>query len=248
MTKEYRKPDSIPFETNCTRCDIGREKGNDKKCTAVGGAGPQDLSQVRLIVISDHAGWYEEQEGVPFVHKQEFMKRQGKKNIDPIRNAGAILRDMLHEIFGLDTYQEVYMTNVLKCNPAKVTPVDRHYRICSSWMESEFLVLDEHRPEVPILIAGARATKVLHRTFPDFKEGKNGINYLRRRDDVKIRNHPAIFTFNPAQVARSEPRIETVANTKNKRVKDSDWMYPPLPGSPTDIMIRDLEYLASYLS
>jgi uracil-DNA glycosylase family 4 len=247
MPKRYRKPDLIPFDTGCTRCKIGQAKNNEKKKASVGGAGPQDLTQVKLIVISDHPGWYEEKEGYPFVHKQEFQERQGKKTIDPIRNAGALIRDMLHGLFGLDTYQEVYATNILKCDPGKVTALDSHYRTCSAWLSSEFEVLDEYCPTVPILIAGAKATRHLHRTFPDFKLGKEGINYLRRRKGVKIKSHPAVFTYNPAQVARSEPRIETIANPKNRRIKESDWMYPPLPGSPTDIMVRDLELLEPFL-
>lgn len=249
----HSPPPEIPFRKDCTNCQIGKVKDNSNKCGAVGGAGPNDLSQVKLILISDHPGFYEERYGYPFVSKQEVQQEEyergkRKKAPDAIRNAGELIRKMLYEMFGLDTYREVYSTNVLKCDPGPVTPQDTHLRSCTSWLTEEFEVLDRYVPEAPVLIAGTKALRALPYTFRSFRpQAKKGINSCRRRVDLKLNHHPAVFTFNPAAVARSEPRIETKAKPKSKLVKESDWLYPPLPGSPTDIMIGDLEFLDHFL-
>lgn len=121
-------------------------------------------------------------------------------------------------------------------------------RSCSAWLDEEFLALDRYVPHVPVLVAGNRALRGLPYVFREFRtEAKKGINNCRRRNDIKLGSHPAVFTYNPAQVARSEPRIETKANPKTKKVKETDWLYPPLPLSPTDIMLGDLEFLRPLL-
>lgn len=82
--KIYTTPQEIPFNTHCQNCEIGRFKCNGNNHYAVGGAGPQDLSQVKLIIISDHPGAYEEKYGYPFVHnevlRQEYEKGKRKNH------------------------------------------------------------------------------------------------------------------------------------------------------------------------
>lgn len=245
-------PQDINFCNTCTRCSIGQEKENDQKALAVGGAGPNDLSQVKLIVISDHPGFYEERYGFPFVDKQElqkyeFEKGKRKKKPDHNRNAGSLLREVLNDRFGLDTYKDCYMTNVLKCDPGKRTILDSHLCSCASWLRSEFLTLDKHCPKAPILVGGTKAVRALHYTFKDFQTvSKGGINKLRRRSDIRLGSRPVVFTYNPAIIARSDRRVEINVDKRSKRVKSSR-LCPPLPGSPLYFLIEDIEFLRYFL-
>jgi uracil-DNA glycosylase family 4 len=249
----YGKPPEIYFRKDCTNCQIGKNKKNNQNCTAVGGAGPPNLEAVELIVISDHPGFYEEEHGVPFVHKQEIEaldpKKKKRNKTQPItRNAGALIREMLNGLFDLNTYEQVYMTNILKCDPKLTTVQNKHYRACSFWLKEEIATIDKYRPEVPILLAGKKALDYFYLSFPEFaKWSKAGIRKCRRRKDIRVDEHPVIVTFNPAQVARSEPRIEEKVERRSKRVEKSRWLYPPLPGSPPDMMINDLLMLEDFL-
>lgn len=245
-------PSKINFCSSCTRCSIGEEKENDKNSLAVGGAGPENLSQVKLIVVSDHPGFYEERYRFPFVDKQEvqiFEYESGKRKKEPdnTQNAGYLLRYFLQQKFNLDTYTDCFLTNVIKCDPGKRTIQDSHLRACSSWLASEFMTLDEYCPKAPVLVAGTKAARALSYTFKEFKSvNKGGINNLRRRSDIKVGNRPTVFTYNPAIIARSNRWIETDVDKRSKRIKKSR-PYPFLPGSPFSFFNDDLETLRQYL-
>jgi len=245
-------PSKINFCSSCTRCSIGQEKENDKNSLAVGGAGPEDLTRVRLIVLSDHPGFYEERYRFPFVNKQEvqafeYESGKRKKKPDNTQNAGYLMRYMIEQKFDIDSYNDCYLSNVIKCDPGKRTIQDSHLRTCSSWLRSEFIPLDEYCPKAPVLIAGTKAARAISYTFKDFKSvNKGGINALRRRDDLRLGSRPVVFTYNPAIIARSNRWIEIDVDKRSKRVKKSR-PYPFLPGSPLDFFNEDLELLRQYL-
>ena len=262
----YNKQQHCLIKTDpaCTVCELGkvRDRHNlefveaDKAENieqAVGGAGPEDLTQVKLIVISDFPGTYEARAGHPMVDIRESRAERKKGLLTPL-NAGAQLRMALQLMYGLDTYNDCWVTNALKCNPGARKPIEnKHVKPCvQQWLSAELTILDKYCPAAPILVAGGQAFKAVLLLYKQeaIELKSYGLNGCRRRKGLMLGRHPAVFTFNPAGAARSMPKIETEIASRNGKlvVKSNEWLYPPLPGSPTDKFIKDLHLLAPYLT
>lgn len=225
--------------------------GNGK---AVAGSGPEDLTQVKLIVVSDHAGHYEEDVGVPFVsNDSKRMPRRlktGAMSLEKSRNAGSILRLYLKTL-GLDPDKDTWLTNVAKCNPGKNKPKEADAKKCvRAWFEDELAILDEHVPSAPILLAGNLAFKAITAVYKDCSFAKETLKSCRRTEGHYLMGHPVFFTYNPAAVARSEWGVEnTVMMQANGRVEaTSKAILPSLPLSPLWIFEKDLEFVDRYLN
>lgn len=255
---------SIQQGRDCVKCGIGIENQAHNKRQelieeekrvyhhCVGGAGPDNLQEVKLIVISDFVGHYENLEQFPMVDISKYREERRKGLLAKL-NAGAILRMALKLMYGLNTYNDCWITNAIKCYPGKVKPLDMHIKACAiTWLTAEFQTLDETIPEVPILIAGGQALKGLAHVY---KRGgqellEYGLQGCRRRRGLKLGDHPVVVTFNPATAARSQPKLESeIRRGKGEKIHISrnEWLYPLLPGSPVDKFIRDLHLLADYL-
>jgi hypothetical protein len=241
--------DLLSLDRNCKSCSLSCGE-------ATFGAGPDDLNQVKLIVISDFTGAYEAENNYPFWPNDEKrapkrMKRSNRYTVEAPRNAGSMLRYRLRELFGLDTYNDVWMTNVIKCPIKDKKPQDKNARDCANrWLKDELAVLDQYVPEVPILVAGSTAFKGLKFIFPELGKSLSGsLSDFRRTNNYRLGAHPLVFTTNPAPVARSEFRIEVNVGL------DSDDTYsiqtvktiPPIPGSPPWHFDKDLEFLSPFL-
>jgi hypothetical protein len=259
----------IKYLKDCRKCQLGinraehnqrvLERGDDDDSRSsdqeeycVGGAGPHDLTKVKLIVISDYPGHFEVLHNQPMYDIRE-SRDERRKGLLQSKNAGAILRTGLSLMYGLDTYTECWITNAIKCNPKTVTPSDNaHLKVCAfSWLSSELFILDNYVPKCPILVAGSKAfqaVKFIYKEEREFLESR-GLHGCRRRKDIKLGEHPAVFTFNPAVAARSEPRIETTVKSSKGRlwVNHNDWLYPLLPGSPLQKFIDDLRMLEDFV-
>jgi hypothetical protein len=251
----------IPFDRTCRACSAGdkreyyngQKEENQPKEFAVGGAGPDDLSKVKLIVISDFTGPYEATTGYPFVSNREGQDERQKNGLLRSNNAGGFLRMALEMMFGLDSYHDVWCTNAMKCNPGKNKPLfNTQVKKCAQlWLQNELLVLDDYVPTIPILVAGGTAFETVCLLYPE--EGKylasQKLNNCRRRTDLTLGQHPAVFTLNPSRPARCEPKMETGYKLKKGRVHitNNDWLYPPLPGSPLYSYLRDLRCLKPFL-
>jgi len=233
----------------------GRKGNKEKpKFYSVSGVGPDNLENIKLIVLSDFPGYYESSEDNLFnmvdIHQNQNYH---KKSLVVKRNAGSFLRMSLNLMFGLDTYTDCWITNAIKCNPLEETVKESsHLKICNrKWLANEFSILEEYCPTVPILVAGTLAFKSLSNIFPHSKQllDSYGFNSSRRRSNLIINSHGIVVTHNPARIARSEPRIETSTSySKGKlTVTSNDWLYPPLPGSPVDLFIKDLQFLSYWL-
>lgn len=236
----------------CTACPLGKLTNN----CAIGGAGSDDLTKVKLICISDHSGFYERSHGYPMYdndqdRKQRASKRKGNKILD-WRNAGGTVRLVLKEQFGLHTWEEVWFTNALKCDRLSSTIKLEHISACTQkWLGSEFETLDRYAPEAPILVLGNYAYRALKRMDPTLKvELPTSLQKVRRTSTYRWRHHPLIFSFNPASVATSIPRLETLttltADNKQKVLGVEFWE-PCLPGSPYWVFLRDLDLLRPFL-
>jgi hypothetical protein len=239
----------IKGDRTCRDCTLG------KGC-CIPGAGPDDLREIRLVVLSDHPGYFEQQVGYPMYdnaeeRKPKYNRKTGKTSLEGWKNAGGLIRSTLEFMYGLDTYRQVWMTNALKCDPEKEKVKDKHLKACAfKWLQNELLTIDSFQPEVPILIAGNDAFKSL--TYLDKELGNKlgtGLRQHRRTSNQRWRGHPLIFTYNPAAVARSEARIETeIGLTLNQTYKvNKVQALPTTIGSPLWMFLRDLEMLEPFL-
>lgn len=252
----------IKHNINCELCALGKnrirhnevhiEDENVPTQYSVGGAGPDDLSKIKLIVISDLVGHYECMSNEP-MHDISQDREERKRGLLQPLNAGAFMRMSLSLMYGLDTYNDCYITNAIKCNPNQLKPLENtHMRPCASaWLNSELHILDKYAPEVPILCAGSMAFKALCFIYKDEAKRIGAIkhNNCRRRKDLKLGGHPLVVTFNPAVAARSMPKIETTVKETKSGITPTrnEWLFPQLPGSPVDRFIKDLYPLAQYL-
>jgi hypothetical protein len=175
----YGHHPQIIHNANCELCSLGK---GDR--ISVGGAGPDDLSKVKLIVISDHPGYYELQAGYPLydstpdvktryqiaLSKQasnrepKSLKEVYEAAIPGAVNAGGTMRKVLNEVLGLNSYTECWITNVLKCDRKDRTPGAEEINTCiDAWLRNELAWLEETQgeeevtptaPHAPILLAG----------------------------------------------------------------------------------------------
>lgn len=253
----------IRHDKACVSCELGHNRVRHNKVheeeknfvpqVSVGGAGPLDLTEVKLIVVSDYPGYYESKisSGVPMVDAslEKDERRNGMLNS---LNAGAFLRMTLRLMYGLDTYSDCWITNAIKCDTNQIKPQDiKHVKPCSKkWLSAELHCLDQYVPNVPILAAGFQAFKGVCHIY-DAPEIKNlGANNCRRRKGLMLGQHPLVVTFNPATAARSMPKVITQTMTKKGRLVPTrnEWLMPFLLGSPGDKFLKDLHLLAEHLN
>jgi hypothetical protein len=210
---------------------------------SVGGAGPDDLTKVRLIVISDYPGIYESQYRYPMVDITETRNERKNNGLLYPWNAGAFLRKYLSHEFKLNTYDDCWFTNAVRCDPGKLSVIETtHMKPCiQHWLKNELLILDEHCPRSPILIAGTYAFRALNRIY----SLPGDLQSLRRRSDLLLPNgRPYVCTINPATPARAMPKIESHSRlVKGRSIVQRNVWLPPIIGSPVWHYIEDLKCL-----
>ena len=233
----------IEFNTTCQDCSLGNtNKLNYTK--AVRGAGPDDLTKVKLIVISDHPGFYECKSKYPFFDNQLATKPEERSEW---LNAGALLRRSLNKLFNLDTYTDCWLTNVIKCEPGHNTMSSDHLKVCSKHLVNELHYLNMYCPTAPILIAGNKAFKSFKSLVPGVINEKSTLQELRRRSDLYYKNHHLCFTMNPAAISKCEFRVEKEVYYYNNDVFVADYQsYPILVGSPIWMWLEDLKILSEH--
>ncbi len=264
LPKTYQRESHslIRIDPKCEQCELGKRKqrlnsflkANQDAHYTVGGAGPDDLSKVKLIILSCHPGHSESQERnlYPMVDLSLQQKERRKGLLRP-RNAGGFLRMALNLMFGLDTYTDCWFTNAVKCNPFDQKIIEaKHIKPCvSHWLTSEFNILNEYCPSVPLLVAGTQAFKACKMLYKrELWMQEWGLNGCRRRAGLMLGNRPVVFTENTTKISRAEPRIESEVVTKDGRVTitRNEWLYPPLPGTPVASFINDLRFLEPLLN
>lgn len=244
----YPNPTPIPIDPNCQACTLSNGK-------AVSGYGPEDLSQVKLIVISDYPGAYETEFGWPQVPNAWVLaQREKQRRLPPISNSGGFLRASIEKLFGLDTFTQVWMTNAFRCDPnfegRKGKPTERQLGHCATaWNRAEFEQLDRVCPEVPILAAGSWALKLVRAVYKD-QAPLGSIDNLLRAPGLLAGTHPLVCTYNPATYARSQAQIETTVSVNRRthlcEIKSvrplADFVY-----SPANLYEGDLAELKQFL-
>lgn len=100
---------------NCRDCELTKHRTK-----VVPGEGPEDAE---LLFIGEAPGWYEDQQGRPFVGP-----------------AGAFLNQLLSSI-GLSR-EQVYIANVIKCRPpGNRDPLPAEIQACRKWLDRQIEII-----------------------------------------------------------------------------------------------------------
>lgn len=129
--------------------------------------------QAKLMIIGEAPGFYEDQQGLPFVGK-----------------AGVLLNQMIHSI-GLNE-QEVYIANVLKCRPPdNRDPTVEEIALCTPYLSEQVALV------APTLLLA------LGRFAGQFLVKKNlPLNQLRQTRHY-YNSIPCFVSYHPAYLLRS---------------------------------------------
>jgi DNA polymerase len=108
---------------DCRDCDLAKSRSR-----VVPGDGAEDAD---LLFIGEAPGWYEDQQGLPFVGP-----------------AGAFLDELLASI-GLSR-QQVYIANVIKCRPpGNRDPLPGEIQACCKWLDRQMEII---RPKMVVTL------------------------------------------------------------------------------------------------
>lgn len=241
----------LNFDKNCHQCSRG--EGN-----AIGGCIQNgDLTNLRLVVISDYPGHYESEKGHTFYDNESdriAKRKAGQRLRVGWPNAGNYIRRKLEDM-GLDTYREVYFTNVIKCqnNSSKLNPDEKkELKSCVvKWLVPELELIYKHNPTIPILLAGKYA-------YIAFRSDKKMIPYAPPfNDSLPLRNcrrkmfmyrdtHPVFVTVNPAAAANSIPKLELGLVSQKSNLTNIREL-KPIVGTPDWHYTNDLKLLSEWL-
>jgi hypothetical protein len=236
-----RQHPDILFNTYCNNCQLGK---NNKKGTAIGGAGPLSLAEVQLIVISDYVNFNDKFKGTPFTDNQKVNKTEEKNQW---LNGAALLRASIQNLYGLDSYNQCWMTYAIKCEPGNNTIKDEYLRICKDHLQTELHYLNQFAPTAPILVLGGKAFAAMKILLPNVIDKKDNLQSLRRRIDLKYLNHPLCFSVNPNVISKCQFRLEKEVYEYNEDIFVSNYVnYPVLVGSPYWVWKEDLKVLQPY--
>ncbi len=120
----------------CTRCDLAKSRTQ-----AVPGDGP---ANAQIVFIGEAPGFYEDQQGKPFVGP-----------------SGQLLNELLASI-GMKR-EDVYITNVVKCRPPQNRdPQPEEMEACRVWLDTQLELI---KPKVVITIS----RYAMARWFPNKK-------------------------------------------------------------------------------
>lgn len=235
-----KHPD-ISFNTYCQNCTLGK---NNKKGSAIGGAGPINLKEIKLIVISDYPTFNDKFKGTPFTDNQRTYSRTDEKA--QWLNGAALLRASIQNLYNIDSYTQCWMTYAIKCEPGKNTIKPEHLKICKSHLQDELHWLNEQVPTAPILIAGTQAFAAIKMLLPNVIESRSKLQSLRRTT-LKYLGHPLCITVNPNIISKCQFRIEKEVYEYNDDIFVSKYTnYPVLVGSPYWFWCEDLKILQPY--
>jgi DNA polymerase len=170
-------PEKIAVDTNllanlakqvssCTRCPLAQTRTQ----TVFARGNPQ----AKLMIVGEAPGFYEDQQGKPFVGK-----------------AGGLLNRMLRSI-GLSD-EDVYIANVLKCRPPNNRdPNSEEISQCCDYLAQQIAIVSPHL----ILAVGRFAGQFLLKTAYPLNKMRGTIHdYQGKR--VLVSYHPAYLLRNP---------------------------------------------------
>lgn len=131
-------------------------------------------SQAKLMIIGEAPGFYEDQQGLPFVGK-----------------AGILLNQMMQSV-GIEE-ENVYIANVLKCRPPdNRDPSAEEIKQCSGFLEQQIALI----APVILLALGRFAGQFLLNKPDSLRQLRIGVHHYRNIP-FKVSYHPAYLLRNP---------------------------------------------------
>ncbi len=157
----------------CHAC--GLEKGRTQTVFGIGNR------QANLMIIGEAPGFYEDQQGEPFVGR-----------------AGQLLNAMLAAI-GLSR-ESVYIANILKCRPPNNRdPLPDEVALCTPFLQKQIALI---KPQL-LLAVGRIAAHYLLETKTSLNQLRGKIHSYGQFDTpLIITYHPAYLLRNPADKAK----------------------------------------------
>jgi len=148
-----------------------------------------------LLIVGEAPGYYEDQQGEPFVGR-----------------AGQLLNAMLKAI-GLRR-EQVYISNVIKCRPPKNRdPKAEEVSHCSAFLERQVQLL---QPKL-ILALGRHAAHYLLTSNLSLAKLRNKVHIFRQNDiPLIVTYHPAYLLRNPADKVKAFSDLMQVATQLRK--------------------------------
>ncbi len=142
-----------------------------------------------LLIVGEAPGYYEDQQGEPFVGR-----------------AGQLLNAMLKAI-GLGR-EQVYISNVIKCRPPKNRdPKAEEVSQCASFLERQVQLL---QPKL-ILALGRHAAHYLLTSNLSLGKLRNKVHIFRQNDiPLIVTYHPAYLLRNPVDKAKAFSDLQQV--------------------------------------
>ncbi|MDC7717254.1 uracil-DNA glycosylase [Vogesella sp. DC21W] len=151
---------------SCQRCELAKTRHN----VVVGRGKPT----ARLLIVGEAPGEQEDRQGQPFVGK-----------------AGQLLESMLAAV-GMDSMQDVYICNVVKCRPpGNRNPAPAEIASCASYLQWQ---IDTIQPALIVALGRFAAHTLLNSQAP--------ISALRKQLH-HAHGRPVLVTFHPAYLLRS---------------------------------------------
>lgn len=188
-SKQVSEPKLDPFDdlrhaiAKCTAC--GLHKGRTQTVFGVGD------HQAQLMLIGEAPGFYEDQQGEPFVGR-----------------AGQLLDSMLQAI-GLDR-QQVFICNILKCRPPNNRdPSLEEVALCTPFLEKQISLV---KPRL-ILALGRIAAHYLLKTTAPLNQMRNKMHsFGSNAIPLLVTYHPAYLLRNPKDKKKAYEDLRVVLN------------------------------------
>lgn len=155
---------------SCQKCPLGKTRTK----TVFSGGVPNH----KLMLIGEAPGYYEDQQGEPFVGK-----------------AGQLL-DKIFESVGLSRQKDVYICNTLKCRPPdNRDPLQEEKMACREYLDAQIEIL---KPRI-ILLCGRVAVQSMLET-------NQGITKIRGKWFAGPNNSKMMPIFHPSYLLRNDSR------------------------------------------
>lgn len=225
------------FNPRCSKCSLSTQG-------AIGGHSFCGNNEVELLVVAAYPTREELKKGYSLAPN---TKRDTKDGM----NAGRFVRASINSTFNSDSripknkkpfYKYVAFSNMIKCSPigklGKTKLTDLHINSCKNWLEKEIEILSHFNTNMPIMLCGSEAVKLL---------GKDMKVFSKRRQIYLYKNqHPVVISFNPVEVIRYTPyEISEKKYTNSGRliVEDTRVKSPIVFSSPAWQWNNDLATL-----
>jgi uracil-DNA glycosylase family 4 len=152
--------------SQCTACQL-----HTSRTQTVFGVGNK---QAKLMIIGEAPGFYEDQQGEPFVGR-----------------AGQLLTAMINSI-GFERNQ-VYIANIIKCRPpSNRDPQPEEVSTCTPYLDQQIALVQPHL----LLAVGRIAAHYLLKTKSSLESLRNKVHHYAYQDT------PLIVTYHPAYLLR----------------------------------------------